>query len=183
MTRDAKAEGRRRSFAFLARFLALLVVFYFLVAWRPVNDAVIVPFTASIARVSAAILNAMGEGVTVQGTEIRSARFAVDIENGCNGVETALLFGSAVLAFPVGWKRRLIGLALGLAAIQVVNLVRVVSLFWIGVHRPAFFSSSHTVLWQSVVVLCGVLLFLLWASWGTGKRAAAAERHGARRER
>jgi len=179
MKDEAKTRGRRRSLGFLARFLALLVVFYFLVAWGPVNDAVIVPFTGAIARVSSLVLSVLGEGTHVEGTEIRSDRFAVNIENGCNGVETALLFGSAVLAFPAPWKRRLAGLALGLVAIQIINLVRVVSLFWIGVHKPSLFSSSHTVLWQSVVVLCGVLLFLLWATWGTGKRVAAVERHGA----
>jgi exosortase H (IPTLxxWG-CTERM-specific) len=169
-TREPSAN--RQSLAFLARFLGLLVVLYFLVAWHPVNDAVIVPFTAGVARVSAAVLNALGEAVTVSGTEIRSARFVVNIENGCNGVETALLFGSAVLAFPAPWPRRVFGLLAGFAAIQVINLVRVVSLFWIGVHRPAFFSSSHTVLWQSIVVLCGVIFFLAWASREQRARAA-----------
>src|SRR5262249_21431916 len=123
---SAKSDaGRKRSLLFLARFAALLAAAYFLVAWRPVNDAVIVPFTAADARRSAAILNVLGEGVTVVGTEIRSGHFSVNIENGCNGVETALLFGSAVLAFPSPWKRRLLGLVLGFAAIQVINLVRV----------------------------------------------------------
>jgi exosortase H (IPTLxxWG-CTERM-specific) len=166
-------SANRRSLGFLATFLALLVASYFLVASRPVNDAVIVPFTAGVARVSAAVLNVLGEKVVVEGTEIRSATFAVNIENGCNGVETALLFGSAVLAFPALWRRRLFGLLLGFAAIQAINLVRVVSLFWIGAHRPALFSSSHTVLWQSIVVLCGVLLFLLWASREQRRPAAA----------
>lgn len=174
------AGARRRSFLFLARFLVLLVVLYFAVAWRPVNDAVIVPFTAAVARISAAILNATGERVTVDGTEIRSSRFAVQIENGCNGVETALLFGSAVLAFPAPWLRRAVGLALGFVAIQLVNLVRVVTLFWVGAHRPALFNASHTVLWQSVVVLCGVALFLVWAS--REQRVRAAD-HGASRSR
>ena len=164
MTREEDSSPRRRSLLFLARFAVLLVVFYFLVAWRPVNDAAIVPFTAGIARVSAAILSVLGEDVTVSGTEIRSPRFAVNIENGCNGVETALLFGAAVLAFPASWKRRLLGLGAGFLAIQVLNLFRVVTLFWIGLHRPALFNSSHTVIWQSVVVLFGVLLFLIWAS-------------------
>ncbi len=176
MTRQTREpSANRRSLAFLARFLSLLVVLYFLVAWHPVNDAVIVPFTAGVAHVSAAALNALGEAVTVSGTEIRSARFVVNIENGCNGVETALLFGSAVIAFPAPWRRRLFGLLAGFAAIQVINLVRVVSLFWIGVHRPAFFSSSHTVLWQSIVVLCGVILFLAWASREQKARAIVAE--------
>ena len=173
-----RASANRRSLGFLATFLALLVGSYFLVASRPVNDAVIVPFTAGVARASAAVLNVLGEKVVVVGTEIRSAKFGVNIENGCNGVETALLFGSAVLAFPARWKRRLLGLLLGFAAIQAINLVRVVSLFWIGVHRPALFSSSHTVLWQSIVVLCGVLLFLLWASREQRRPAAVSARNG-----
>jgi exosortase H (IPTLxxWG-CTERM-specific) len=159
-----KRNRDRRSLDFLARFAALLLFFYFLVAWRPINDAVIEPFTAAIASLSAALTNALGEPVTVVGTEIRSTGFAVKIENGCNGIETILLFGSAVLAFPAKLARKAIGLLLGFLAIEAVNLVRVISLFWIGRHHPALFSSSHTVIWQSIVVLFGVLLFLLWAS-------------------
>ena len=179
MSREkGRASANRRSLRFLATFLALLVASYFVVASRPVNDAVIVPFTAGVARASAAVLNVLGEKVVVEGTELRSGTFAVNIENGCNGVETALLFGSAVLAFPAPGKRRLLGLLLGFAAIQAINLVRVVSLFWIGAHRPALFSSSHTVLWQSIVVLCGVLLFLLWASREQKRPAAAPAGNG-----
>jgi exosortase H (IPTLxxWG-CTERM-specific) len=172
----ATSSTNRRSLAFLARFLGLLVAFYLLAASNPVNRAVIVPFTSVIARVSAGALNLLGEKVTVSGTDIRSRLFAVEIENGCNGVETALLFGSAVLAFPAPWRRRLIGLLLGFLAIQLVNLVRVVTLFWVGAHRPALFSASHTVLWQSIVVLCGVLLFLLWASREARATVAAESR-------
>ena len=69
---------------------------------------------------------------------------------------------------------KLIGLPKPFAAIQLLNLVRVVSLFWIGAHRPALFSSSHTVLWQSAVVLFSVLLFLFWASREQRTQAAAA---------
>ncbi len=178
-TGSAAPSSNRRSLFFLARFLVLLVAFYFVVASHPVNDAVIVPFTAGIARASAVILNVIGEKVSVAGTEITSGTFAVNIENGCNGVEAALLFGSAILAFPAPWTRRLAGLLAGMVAIQVLNLVRVVSLFWIGAHRPALFSSSHTVLWQSAVVLASVLLFLLWASREQKARAAEAVReHG-----
>ncbi|HEX9149009.1 MAG TPA: exosortase H [Thermoanaerobaculia bacterium] len=174
-------SARRRSVGFLVRFVVLLVVFYLIVASRPVNDAVIVPFTAGIASVSGKLLNVLGERAEVVGTEIRSSSFGVNIENGCNGVETALLFGAAVLAFPASWKRRLLGLIAGFVAIQVLNLFRVISLFWIGLHRPALFSSSHTVIWQSVVVLFGVLLFLVWASRErrlSAESSSAGERPG-----
>ena len=156
--------SRGRSLGFLVRFVIFLVVFYFLVAAKPVNDHAIVPFTSWIATASGKVLNAIGEPVTVQGTEIHSGSFGVNIENGCNGVETALLLAAAVLAFPAGWRQRLTGFFLGFLAIQVLNLIRVVSLVWIGRHRPALFDSSHTVIWQSAVVMFGVLIFLLWAS-------------------
>jgi exosortase H (IPTLxxWG-CTERM-specific) len=169
---QAAAARRRRSYAFLARFIGLLVLFYIIVASNPVNDHVIVPFTSAIASTSGAFLRAVGEPVTVAGTVIRSPGFSVNIENGCNGVETALLFGSAVLAFPAAWGRRLLGLLLGFLAIQAINLVRVVTLFWVGLHKPSLFHSSHTVLWQSAIVLFGVLFFLFWAARQTRPRQA-----------
>lgn len=167
--------SQRRSLGFLLRFLLFLLVFYLVVASHPVNDYVIVPFTGAIARASGSILRVIGEPVTVTGTEIRSSTFSVNIENGCNGVETALLLAAAVLAFPAGWRQRLLGFFLGFVAIQLVNLVRVVSLVWIGRHRPALFDSSHTVIWQSAVVLFGVLLFLFWASRQTRRTAPSPE--------
>ena len=175
-----ESGSRRRSFGFLARFVLFLVVFYFLVAAKPVNDAVIVPFTGWIAAASGKVLNVLGEPVTVQGTEVHSSSFGVNIENGCNGVETALLLAAAVLAFPAGWRQRLTGFFLGFLAIQVLNLIRVVSLVWIGRHRPAMFDSSHTVIWQSAVVMFGVLIFLLWASRQKPRPAASAEEKAGR---
>jgi exosortase H (IPTLxxWG-CTERM-specific) len=170
--------ARQRSFGFLLRFVLFLVVFYFLVAAKPVNDHVIVPFTGWIASASGTVLNALGEKATVQGTEIQSGSFGVNIENGCNGIETALLLAAAVLAFPAGWRQRLTGFLLGFLGIQVLNLIRVVSLVWIGRHRPALFDSSHTVIWQSAVVLFGVLIFLFWASRQRPRPANAEEKAG-----
>jgi len=166
---DSPEAGRARaarlaSFGFLARFLVLLVALYAAVASRPVNDRAIVPFTAGVASVSGKLLRVLGEPATVNGTLISGGGFGVNIENGCNGIETTILFVSAVLAFPASWAARGIGVALGFAAIQAINLVRVVSLFWVGRHYPAIFQASHGLVWQSVVVLCGVVLFFVWAA-------------------
>ena len=90
--------------------------------------------------------------------------FAVSIEAGCNGVEAMLIYFAAVLAFPASWRSRLLGVVLGFVAIQLVNLVRVVALFLTGVYFPRLFDSSHTVIWQTVVILSGVLLWILWAN-------------------
>ena len=155
---------RRRQVLFLVVFGVLLAGSFTLLSFNWVNDQVVEPFTAGVAKVSGATLRLLGQDVTLDGTVIRSPRFAVNIENGCNGVETMLIFMAAVLAFPASWRSRLAGLALGLVAIQGINLVRVVALFLTGAYFPGFFDASHTVLWQTLVILSGVLLWLLWAS-------------------
>ncbi len=154
----------RREIRFLVLFIAILGGGFTVLSLNAVNDRVIEPFTAAIAQVSRTGLNLLGQGVTQEGTMLRSAKFAVNIENGCNGVETMIIFLAAVLAFPASWKSRAIGLGLGVVAIQLINLVRVVALFLTGVYFPSFFNSSHTVVWQSIVILCGVLLWILWAN-------------------
>lgn len=165
---------RRRELVFLLTFLALLAGGFSLLAWNPVNDRLVEPFTAGVARVSGATLRLIGQPVAMEGTIIRGPRFAVNIRNGCNGLETLIIFWSAVLAFPASWRSRLVGLALGSLAIQAVNLVRVVALYLTGAYAPRWFDSSHTVIWQTVVILCGVLLWVLWATRFVPRPAPAA---------
>ena len=93
-------RAHRREITFLVVFLVLLAASFTLIAWQPVNDGVIVPFTAGVARVSGWTLDLLGQDVTMRGTVIRNDRFAVNIENGCNGVEAMLIFVSRGARLP-----------------------------------------------------------------------------------
>ncbi|HWM93865.1 MAG TPA: exosortase H [Thermoanaerobaculia bacterium] len=157
-------QRNRRELTFLILFAVVLGGSFTLVSLNWVNDNVIEPFTAGIARVSGATLDLLGQDVRMQGTIIRGSRFAVNIRNGCNGVEAMLIFLAAVIAFPAPWRARLLGLAVGIVAIQAVNLIRVVALFLTGAYFPSWFDASHTVVWQTVVILFSVLLWILWAN-------------------
>jgi exosortase H (IPTLxxWG-CTERM-specific) len=154
----------RREITFLVLFVVLLGGSFTLISVNQVNDQVIEPFTGGVARLSGAVLNLLGQHVALRGTVIQGPHFAVNIRNGCNGVEAMLIFLAAVLAFPAPWRWRVGGLVLGILAIQVVNLVRVVSLYLTGAYLPHLFDASHTVIWQSVVILFGVLLWIFWAN-------------------
>jgi len=182
-TQERRTEGaaptgwraHRREITFVVLFLLLLAGSFTLLSWSPVNDGFVVPFTAGVAKVSGWALDLIGQDVQMSGTIIRSPRFAVNIENGCNGVETMLIFLAAVIAFPAPWSARLTGAVLGVVAIQLVNLVRVVALFLTGAYFPDFFDASHTVVWQTVVILFGVLLWIFWADrFARPRRAEAA---------
>lgn len=164
----------RRELTFLILFVVLLGGSFTLISLNWVNDHVVEPFTGGVARVSGATLDLLGQDVRMQGTIIRGRRFAVNIRNGCNGIEAMLIFLAAVLAFPAPWRARLLGLVLGAMAIQAVNLVRVVALYLTGAYFPSWFDASHTVVWQTVVILFSVLLWIVWANRLLAPREPAA---------
>jgi exosortase H (IPTLxxWG-CTERM-specific) len=153
----------RPRIVFVAKFGAALIVFYAVVALNPVNDFVIVPFTEIVARCAAVILGSVESGIEVTGTVIRSPRFALDVENGCNGVEAAILLAAAILAFPATLRSRLIGLTIAGAAIELLNLVRLSSLFWLGEYHRRIFDFVHVAVWQSLVILAAIAMFVFWS--------------------
>jgi exosortase H (IPTLxxWG-CTERM-specific) len=162
---DLRTLWQRPESRFLILFLAILGISFTVIALRPVNDAFVVPYTTLIAKVAGVILGLLGEDITINGCVLRSPRFAVTIYNGCNGLITSLIFISGVLAFPAKWPAKLIGVVGGLAAIQAINMVRIISLFYIGIFFPSLFNSSHIFIWQSLVILAGVTLWIVWAHY------------------
>ncbi|MCZ7625613.1 MAG: hypothetical protein M5R38_07025 [Candidatus Methylomirabilis sp.] len=43
-----------------------------------------------------------------------------------------------------------------------MNLIRVVSLMYIGRYFPSFFETAHLLIWQSVIIFCALLIWLYW---------------------
>ena len=168
---NLRSLWQRPDARFLVIFLAILGVAFTTIALNKVNDAVVIPYTGFVARLSGAVLGLLGEDITVAGCDVSSPRFAVTIYNGCNGLITSLIFVSGVLAFPASWRAKAVGVVAGLLAIQGINLVRIVSLYYIGVFLPDYFDESHILIWQSLVILAGVGLWIVWA-----RSAATAHR-------
>jgi len=157
---------------FLIVFLTVLGSSFIVIALNPVNDAIVLPYTAFVARVSGAALRVLGEPAVVTGCVVSSPRFAVTIYNGCNGLITSLIFIAGVLAFPARWTAKLVGVVGGLVLIQILNLVRILSLFYIGIYLPDHFNDAHIYIWQSLVIVAGVALWVVWANRSTvGDRA------------
>ncbi|MBV8519400.1 MAG: exosortase H [Acidobacteria bacterium] len=155
---------QRNQVLFLVKFFLILVAAYLLIAWTPVNDRVIVPFTHGVAAASGALLNGIGQHVAVDGTVIRSPRFGVNINNGCNGVEAMLILLASIVAFPASPKQRAIGLLLGAIAVQALNAIRIVTLYLLGAYQPRLFDIFHTAVWQIAIILAAIGFFLAWSA-------------------
>lgn len=157
------ATPRKPGTIFIARFFAAIVVFYIIVTLDPVNEHVIVPFTGWVVHASAFLLRVLQQPVVVGGTVLNTANFALDVRNGCNGVEAMMLLAAAMLAFPATLSSRVAGLVVASGAIQVVNIIRVATLVWLGEHHRPLFDVVHVAVWQTLVILSAVAMFIFWS--------------------
>ncbi|HEV7920750.1 MAG TPA: exosortase H [Thermoanaerobaculia bacterium] len=158
------ASPRRTQVLFLVRFFLLLAAFYAVVSLEVVDRWFVAPFTHGIAIVSAALLNLIGQHVEVVGTAIRNDAFAVQIQNGCNGLEAVVFLCAAILSFPATWRQRGLGILATVVGIEAVNLIRVVSLFLLGRYHPDVFQLFHLAIWQAIILGIAALMFYGWTT-------------------
>jgi len=95
---------------------------------------------------------------------------AVEVVKDCDGLSAMLLFLAAVLVTPATWKRKLVFGGIGLAALFLVNQVRIGHLLHLSGGNQQTFRSAHETWWPAALVLVAAALFLLWA----GKQASRA---------
>ena len=122
-------------------------------------------FSRALVRISHRLIELCGGKAGRDGAILRAPRgFAVEMRDGCNAVNVTVLLWSAVLAFPATWKRRAAGLLAGSLIIQALNIVRFISLFYIGQYSTAWFDFAHGYLWESLLVLDTMVVFWLWVT-------------------
>jgi exosortase H (IPTLxxWG-CTERM-specific) len=150
--------------SFFLWFLGLQATLFGLELTPWVQSWFVVPWTNTLAAISAGIVKLFDPQVLSQGKVLQSTSngFAVSIEAGCNGVEATIMLVAAILAFPAPWKRKLAGLAIGVVAVQGLNIVRVISLFYLGQWNFNVFEWAHLYVWQALIMLDVLIVWLLW---------------------
>ena len=149
---------------FCVLFAVILAALFAAELTPPVQAALVQPWTEALARVSAGLVAIYDPHVATAGKILRSTTngFAVSIEAGCNGLEAAIVLIAAMLAYPASAKARLIGISIGLVTVQALNVVRVVSLFYLGQWSAAAFEWAHLYLWQALIMLDVLIVWLVW---------------------
>ena len=161
---------------FFLLFVAILAALFVAELTPPVQAALVVPWTEGLARMSAATVTLFDASAVAYGKVLANpaSGFAVSIEAGCNGVEAALILIAAMVAFRAPWRSKLVGVACGLVAIQALNLVRVVSLFYVGQWSPRAFEWAHLYLWQALIMIDVLVVWLVWLRWIAPRMPEAA---------
>jgi len=152
---------------FIAVFLVCLLGLFTLELLQPVQAHVIGPFTAGVAHASVWAMQLFDHDVIARQNDILHASTGggIEIVAGCNGVEAVLILLCAIVAFPAPWPHKLLGMALVFLAIQGLNLVRIVALFYLHEWNHVWFEWFHLYLWPALIILDALVFWLVWLRW------------------
>lgn len=146
---------------FALPFFVLVAAFLALGATATAQRIVQTPLCHAVAELARLALALLGDA-SVDGHLLRFDGFDAVVVEACNGFLPTAIYVAAVLAFPCSWRAKGWGLLLGVPAIGVINVVRVVSLMVLGAYWPALFERVHVFVWQTLVIAFTMAIWVLW---------------------
>ena len=167
---------RFRGLIYLASFAVLSLGALALLVVPTVDKGFTQPFTGVLVVICSRIMNVFGADVVASGVVLSfsHAPGAVMVSSGCNAVEVCILFAAAIAPFPAPIAARAIGIVGGIAAIQALNILRIISLLILARFAQGLFDFFHLFVWDALIILDGIVLFLAWNHWQVKRWADAA---------
>lgn len=174
------ATRRRRA---LARITAPIAVFVLLATLLSVAyhypyradgavSVLLTEYLAGYARVVGWVLSCFDPAVHVIGPDV-IGRFSLRVSRDCDGMSVMILLTAAVIAFPTTWRRRLAGVTAGIALVAVINVLRLCTMYYIGVWWPDAFEFAHVEAWPILLTGSVFGMFLVWKTWVSGAARSA----------
>jgi exosortase family protein XrtF len=155
---------------FLVKFIGIYVVAsllygFYVTTYSPSPD----PATRAVSKQTANVLGLGGCPSMTKDDErkpttqvIHENRSVLAIYEGCNGINIMIIFVAFLVAFgPIG-KPLWLFMIVGALLIHLMNLARIVLLFWVVLYLPGFTYFMHKYLFTAILF---VGVFLLWIVW------------------
>ena len=84
-----------------------------------------------------------------------------------------MILAAAMLAYPAPWLKKLLGMVIGVLAIQFLNVIRIISLYYLGAWSQKALDIAHLYVWPGLIILDALVIFLLWIHWLGRQRSSA----------
>jgi len=129
------------------------------------NNYILEQYLRSTAFFSSQIINWFTVGVRNVGDVIIGNDFSVQISFGCEGTEPMILFVAGVLAFDATLRKKVIGVISGIVLLFILNLIRIVILFFVGSENIELFAALHDIYLQLALIIISILMLLFWINY------------------
>jgi exosortase H (IPTLxxWG-CTERM-specific) len=154
---------RKNPIPFFIGLVAIQIILFYILYRNPwVEKSIFTPLVNFYAQLSGKFLSLIGYANNVSGDLISSSQFSVSIKKGCDAGEPMAIFIAGIVAFPALIKKKLVGLGIGLFILFLLNVIRIASLYIVGIHYPDLFEPMHLAVWQVAFIFAAILLWFLW---------------------
>lgn len=165
MKKKRISEKQWKVLRFIGSYLGVILAFY-LIYYSGFYDRVINPrFLNFQAWVSYSFLNILESPLYLRNTVVSSPDFSYTIIRGCDGLEGLMIFLAAIIVFPVAVKYKWRGLLVGTLSLFLINHLRIIILYYVGVIKPEYFEFAHHNIGFLLYSLSSILVLLLWVEW------------------
>lgn len=149
---------------FVIIYIILMVSFFFLIAFKPIQDILDINglYTEAIVLITAKFLTILSIPVTTFGSILQLPEISLDVKFGCNGLEAVMIYSCAVLAYPASIRLKIIGIIGGFLVIQILNLIRIISLGYTAVNFREAFDLIHIYIAQGIMIVIALGAFFIY---------------------
>lgn len=156
-----------RRFVFLFAVFALVFngLYYAWLADTAAYDA----YLGLNAVAAARVMQWLGTAARADGIQVIGQSFSLNVAQGCDAIQPAALYAFAVLAAPVAWRLKAVGLLAGVGLLLLLNLARIVTLYYFGAYAPAWFETMHIDVWQTAFIVLALLFWVVWGVWARNR--------------
>jgi exosortase/archaeosortase family protein len=149
-----------RILVFVSIFVGLQLTWQELGA-SPVRAVLIDRGVVAPAAAIAAVLSP-GLGVHAVGSHLRGPVSGINVVDGCDGMETLFLLSAGFAVAPLPLRSRAWGFAVGLSLVYVLNLARILALFYALQFAQPMFDWLHGLVTPILMVLTVVGFYQAW---------------------
>jgi archaeosortase B (VPXXXP-CTERM-specific) len=155
--------SRNPTFRFIGLFSLYLGIFSVLLPAGFERFPAAVEFAVdATAKLEYWVLRLFSDQASLTGAAVYFGHFAVRIITECTGLFEMVIYAACVLAFPTSWRKRGLGLLLGIPAIYAFNLLRILCLLVVGRYANSMFDFFHLYFWQATLIIMITSVWLLW---------------------
>jgi exosortase family protein XrtF len=160
----------REAIIFLLKYVILYLVLntvyaYYISHYAPEAD----PLTVLVTRHTEGLLSVFDGDVdsyVVSGSAnvplIKNGDTVMTVYEGCNSLNVMIVFVAFIIAFKGPLKLFIRYLSLGLVAVYLINLVRLIGLYGVALYFPRSFYFFHKFFFTGIIYL---VVFTIWFFW------------------
>jgi exosortase/archaeosortase family protein len=151
---------------FLLIASVMLIFFYALVLPSNFIAEKFYPFYIKLnAKLASVILSLFYHDVSSDNSLIHIPGYSISLIKGCEALEPTCFFIIGILAFKASICRKLIGIVAGTFLLFILNLLRIVSLFYFGRSFQGIVHEIHIYIWPAVYIFLTILIWIIWLKW------------------